>query len=198
MLKEERFLDKNTIEIRAVEGQDSMTISGYAAVFNTPYDNGYWIESIAPGAFRNSLADDVAIIWNHNDDHVLGRTSSGTLKIYEDQKGLGFENELPQTQMGKDAHLLIKRGDVKGVSFGFRVVKQSFEEIGDKVKRVLEEVKLIEISPCVFPAYKEPSVEARSVEDVNKALQEIGYIPNAKNVECFDLRKKKIDLYLLD
>lgn len=168
---EQRFLQAT--EVRTMdpeaEGQPKRLI-GYAAVFNVLADiGGRFQERIAPGAFRSAIQDgDVRALWNHNSDFPLGRTKAGTLRLIEDDKGLRFENDLPDTTMGEDAKVSIQRGDVTGVSFGFEVPPGGDEwaMIGGKKVRTITKVNLHEISPVTFPAYEATSVEARSAEAV--------------------------------
>ena len=167
MRKELRFTaDK---ELRTLGSDDEMKIGGYAAVFEK-YSQpiGRFIEKIAKGAFASSLAqDDIRALWSHNSDIVLGRTRNQTLRLFEDDFGLGFELMLPATQAGRDAYTSIKRGDVSGVSFGFSVLSDSWKkgEEGKPHERTLNTIKLFEISPTAFPAYEQTSVAVRAADD---------------------------------
>jgi HK97 family phage prohead protease len=97
---------------------------GYAAVFNAPsHDLGGFREVIKPGAFKRTLADSAHVVAlnNHNADQVLGRVGSGTLRLEEDDTGLRFELDLPDTSYARDLSALVQRGDVAGCSFAFSV-----------------------------------------------------------------------------
>lgn len=149
-------------------------IGGYAAVFNREARiSERLIEKIAPGAFRSSLTNDIRALWSHNPDMVIGRTTNGSLKVMEDERGLAFDLALPDTTQGRDAFTLIKQGFVTGVSFGFRVKKDSWTrgENGAPHLRTLEEVELIEVSPTAFPAYTETSVSSRSTDELLKDVE---------------------------
>jgi len=119
-------------------------------------------EVIAPGAFDSSLNNDIRVLFNHDSSQVLGRTTSGTAKVWTDNKGLRFEVVLPQAAN----HLIesINRGDVDGSSFGFQVRKDLWNKDGDGVVRTLADVNLIEVSVVPFPAYKDAnfSLDIRS------------------------------------
>lgn len=162
------FFELTDIETRA-DDAGKTTIAGYAARFESLSVSfgGWFKEKIRAGAFAESLKkNNVRALWNHNMDMVLGSTKAGTLRLKEDDKGLRFELDLPDTQAGKDAAISIKRGDVDGVSFGFRILKQEWDEKDPKnVVRTLVEVDLREISPTAFPAYPSTSVKVRSVEE---------------------------------
>lgn len=156
------------------EGEGKV-IKGYAAVFNTlTRINDRFQEKIAPGAFSESLAkNDIRALWSHNSDLVIGRNKNGSLKLREDEHGLAFENTLPDTQIGRDTFENVRSGLVTGVSFGFFVKKQSWEQGSDGAPhtRTLEIVDLIEISPTAFPAYQQTHVAARTSEDALKEIE---------------------------
>lgn len=153
-------------EMRASDDPESRMVTGHAAVFDV-LSHPMWDfrEKIAPGAFTESLkTDDVRALWNHSPDHVLGRTKSGTLKLSEDERGLAFEMDIAPTQMGNDAIVLIRRGDVSDMSFGFIVTDDSWEqEPGELATRTLKVVSLLDVSPVAFPAYPETNIAVRSL-----------------------------------
>ena len=128
-------------------------------------------ESIAPGAFTESIHGDVRALYNHNHDLVLGRTSAGTLTLEDRELGLWGSIKInPKDSQAMDAFERIRRGDITGCSFGFDVEKESTEIREDgSVHWTIERVNpLWEVSPCVFPAYEATSVTARA-----KDLEEI-------------------------
>lgn len=154
------------IEKRAEGG---MKVGGYAALFNTETDiGGYFREKIAPGAFSDALSADVRALLDHDHGRVIGRTTAGTLRLAEDDQGLAVEIDLPDTTDGRDAAVLIERGDLSGMSFGFIVTKQSWDETGDTPLRTIEKVELHEVSIVAFPAYSDTSIAMRSLEDARK------------------------------
>jgi HK97 family phage prohead protease len=159
----------NDFEVR--ETSDGMTLSGYAAVFNSASSPLPFIERIAPGAFKRSLSsrNDIKLLWNHDSSVVLGSTRAGTLRLYEDEKGLRVEADLPSTTAGLDARISIQRGDVTGFSFGFTVPANGDRWNAEGTERTLTSVRLLEVSTGVaFPAYPETNGTAtvRSLEDV--------------------------------
>lgn len=138
------------------EEADGMHLTGYAARFNEFSEPLPFREKIAPGAFKRSLQsrNDVKLLWNHDSSIVLGSTRAGTLRLTEDDQGLRVSAILPDTQAGRDAKVLINRGDVTGFSFGFTVPSggDSWNESG--TERTLHAVRLLEVSTGVaFPAY---------------------------------------------
>jgi hypothetical protein len=105
---------------------------------------------------------------------VLGSTRSGTLRLSEDESGLRVEADLPDTQAGRDARILIQRGDVTGFSFGFTVPANGDSWNSDGTERTLKSVRLLEVSTGVaFPAYPTTNgtAQVRSLEDVAMAAE---------------------------
>jgi HK97 family phage prohead protease len=98
-------------------------LAGYAAVFNSDAAIGDFVESIAPGAFRASLGNDIVALVDHDAGKELARTRSRTLRLAEKGKGLLFSLDVPQTTFGADILALAERGDVGSMSFGFNVAK---------------------------------------------------------------------------
>ena len=150
------------LELR--ETEDKKQITGYAAVFNTwSEDLGFFREQIAPGAFAKTIKDgDIRALINHDPNLIIGRTKNDTLRLWEDEKGLGFEVDLPDTTYAHDLRESIRRKDITQNSFGFLVVKDEWNETSNR--RTLREVKLFDISPVTFPAYKQTSVKLRLYE----------------------------------
>lgn len=167
MSKIEQRVWAEGLEVR--EDGDSMTLTGYAAIFNSRSQNlGGFTETILPGAFKRSLRtrNDVKLLWNHDTGAVLGSTRAGTLTLTEDDKGLRVEATLPNTTHGRDARELIKRGDVSAFSFGFSVPPQGDTWNSNGDERVLKSVRLFEVSLVAFPAYQatEGTAAVRSLD----------------------------------
>jgi HK97 family phage prohead protease len=159
------------IEVRAAK-DDPNAIEGYAAVFNSESEDlGGFREVLVPGAFKRALAtgDDVLCLMDHDLRQLLGRTSSGTCKVMEDENGLRFRCSMPNTRLGQDVMEQIKRGDISQCSFSFAMDPESdddedWSEEKDAdgrsyVKRTIRAVsKLFDVSPVVTPAYRATSV----------------------------------------
>jgi HK97 family phage prohead protease len=151
-------------EIRSITesvGDRDGVAYGYALRFDKLSQNlGGFVEQISPAATSKTLQEsDVRALFNHDSSMLLGRTSSGTLRLTEDRDGLAYEIDLPDTSVGNDVRELLRRGDISGSSFGFRVIEDSWTETRDGFPlRTIEELALIEVSPVTFPA------EARSLD----------------------------------
>lgn len=165
MTKIEKRTSLEVVEVRAAD-DGKRTLVGYAAVFNSPADiGGYWIETIAPGAFASSLGGDVRALVDHDTGRVIGRTKSGTLRLAEDTKGLRCEIDVPNTTNGNDLWELVDRGDISGMSFGFVVTKQTWDETVDPARRTIEEVELHEVSAVAFPAFDDTTIGKRALQE---------------------------------
>lgn len=163
----EKDIEKRTVSFDwRIEGDDSPVIRGYGAVFNSLSQNlGGFREKIAPGAFARSIKGnpDIVSLFNHESSMLLGRTGAGTLTVREDKNGLFIEVNPPEHRM--DVVNSIKRGDVPGMSFQFTTLKDSWEGLDTKdPTRTLEEVRLMEVGPVVFPAYRDTVVSARALD----------------------------------
>ena len=164
-------MDSGAIEIRAaaeLRASGGNTLDGYAAVFNTvSRDLGGFTEEIHPGAFSRSLAsaEQVMALYDHDRRSVLGRVGAETLKLAQDTRGLHFTIDLPDTQVGRDLSVLVKRGDIAGASFAFTTPRggDSWSERSGIPHRTLMDVDLHEITVCGDPAYPDTSVATRSL-----------------------------------
>lgn len=161
-------------QYRYIEGElraelEEHKLSGYFAVFGPEYKMGSRVsEKIDPKAFDNTLNEqpDVRCLWNHNDDIVLGRTGNGTLSLRVDDHGLFGEITINQEDSdAMNALARIKRGDVSQCSFGFEVLEEEMiKREPDDILFVLKKIRLWEVSPVTFPAYKETAISARNDE----------------------------------
>ncbi|PPS21261.1 primosome assembly protein PriA [Brachyspira murdochii] len=194
-----RSIDINIQKSTDTEGEP-LKLRGYAIVYNSlsePLYGDLFRERINRGAFTKSLLEnDQVCLWGHDTRYVLGRKSSGTLILREDDKGLYFEVSLPNTTWARDLKESVDRGDIKQMSFGFKVVrdnwiddKETLKEYGMPIREV-EEITLHEISLVTFPAYPQTNVRHKN-EDV--------YIPKPPDKSIpienddFDYRNKEYE-----
>ena len=197
-------------ELRLLEAEgESPKIQGYAAVFGKRSEVlGDFVEQIEPGFFAPALKHDVRALWNHNTDLVLGRTRNKTLTLQEDERGLRVVIDPPNTQWGRDAMELIRRGDVTQMSFGFSV-KPGGDEWNTEGKglrvRTLKAggcKALYDVSPVTFPAYPQTTAQVRAmVESLGRSEsgepgQEAGkeLTDTAKAQERRNQRRRKLQL----
>jgi HK97 family phage prohead protease len=151
-------------ELRAAEVSGN-TLAGHAAVFGQTAQIRGGYERIAPGAFDEALArgDDVVALRDHDPSLLLGRTSSGTLRLGVTAAGLAFEVDLPDTAYARDVRELVARGDLAGASFGFL---PGLDEVGTapdgrQIRTHTSVSRLIDVSVVAIPAYDGTSVVLR-------------------------------------
>lgn len=155
------------VELRAGANGTMPTLVGYAAVFDSRTDLGWFDEEVVAGAFTKSLTDgdDVRALYNHDTAQVIGRRDANTLRLKEDATGLHIEIDLPDTTAAHDLIANINAGNIDGMSFGFRAREQEWvEREGEQELRRLIDVELIEVSAVTFPAYPDTSIAKRSLE----------------------------------
>ncbi|WP_367363365.1 HK97 family phage prohead protease [Mesotoga sp.] len=184
-------------EFRVENKEGKAQISGYAAVFNELSDDlGGFREKIQPGAFSEAIVnDDVRALWNHDSNYVLGRNKAGTLKLSEDERGLHYVVDLPDTQWAKDLSESIKRGDVTQSSFGFIVDSDEWAKQDGETVRTLTKVTLFDVSPVTYPAYPQTSTSARSILEANKdRIPDDGAESGPTMTARLLIQKKKLEL----
>ncbi len=168
---EKRFLRSRPIETSNTRDENGEPIiEGYFAVFNSNYE--LWdgaSESIAPGAFDNTISGDIRALINHDSTLVLGRTIAGTLELRTDSHGLWGRIRInPKDTDAMNLHARVERGDVTQCSFGFFIISEETDYRADgSVHWTLTEVELFEVSCCTFPAYEETSINARAKDYAN-------------------------------
>jgi len=160
-----RHYETKSIEVRA-DGE-GMNISGYAIVFDEPSKplyGGMFVETISKRALQGVDLADLFLLYNHNDNDILGSTVGNTMSVSVDERGLRFDASLPNTQLGKDTFELIKRGDIRGVSFGFMVESDTWNTSVTPEHRTINKIKEVkELSITAFPAYDQTEVSARAI-----------------------------------
>lgn len=170
--KETRNLE--VIEIRA--DSESRNIEGYAAIWETwSNDLGGFREKIRRGAFRQSIRSDrIYATWQHDTSRILARRNAGkgTLQLREDENGLEFRFEAPDTTLGNDTLVMVERGDIDSMSFGFIAQKDEWNREGEDgmAERTLVQARLVDIGLVSFPAYPDTSVAVRSLESLREEV----------------------------
>lgn len=165
MSREQRQTRSMRSELKTrAEGDDELVIEGYFSVFGR--ETELWpgaFEEIAPGAFANTLSNDIRALINHETRLVLGRNKAGTLELREDSYGLWGQIKInPNDTDAMNLYERVKRGDVDQCSFGFNIVREDTEWRDDgSVKWTIREVDLHEVSVVTFPAYEDTGVAAR-------------------------------------
>jgi uncharacterized protein len=188
-----------TLETRA---NGTQVLTGYAAVYNRfslPLREGgsQFREVILPGAFDRILSrqrgkQDVVALLNHDSNFILGRTSSGTLELSSDEKGLRYTVSPPDTQTGRDVLELVRRRDLRGSSFAFAVDSKGERWTSDEqgaVREIRDVSLLADVSVVLTPAYPASSVAvAQRSYEAWLASQETIAEPAAPPAERMALR----------
>lgn len=151
------------VEIR----NNSINLDGYVNVVNResrilPSPRGKFIEHIVPGAFKKALeqAEDVKLLFNHSEHRQLGSIKQGNLSLNEDVIGLRAKCTVNDAEIIDKA----KRNELRGWSFGFRVLKDEWNDgEGGIQRRSIQELQLNEVSILDrTPAYYATSIEERA------------------------------------
>ena len=165
--RKERQMRSVASKFETREDGEGLFIEGYFSVFNSNYE--LWpgaTESVAPGAFSDTLGGDIRALIDHESRLVLGRNKVGTLELREDSHGLwGRVRINPNDTDAMNLYERVKRGDVDQCSFGFDIIEEETElrEDGSMHWTILR-VKLYEVSVVTFPAYEATGVSARKAE----------------------------------
>jgi uncharacterized protein len=171
-------------------------------------DLGGFFETLFPGAFRNAIkrGDEVVELLNHEQSLLLGRRSAGTLVLSEDDYGLRYECELPDTTTGRDVRTLTERGDLQACSFSFRCDKDTWTtekdpNTGESYSlRTVRDLTLFDTSVCTSPAYPTgTSAIARNVVPANVLAEARSHSTRVKTgiltreeIENYNLRDRAI------
>ena len=165
--RSQRQLRSISSKFETREENGELKIEGYFAVFNSVYQIFDDLsESVAPGAFDDTLGEDIRALIDHNTRLVLGRNTAHTLELRVDSHGLfGSITINPKDQDAMNLYARVQRGDVDQCSFGFDILSEDYDVRDDgSVHWTIKKVKLYEVSVCTFPAYEETNVQARSAE----------------------------------
>jgi HK97 family phage prohead protease len=142
---ERRVFDASAMELRA-DNDGLLKLRGYASVTETPYEVGFYQETIKRGAFKRTLGEDpdVQLLINHGSGGSgmpIARTKSGTMRLQEDDRGLLVEADLDPED--PDVQLLarkMKRGDIDQMSFAFQATDQDWND--DFTERSIRSVSI--------------------------------------------------------
>ncbi len=144
-----------------LEVQDGQVIEGYASHFGRTDQGG---DIVKKGAYSSSLSRAIAeqrkikMLWQHDPAQPIGIWD----ELREDEAGLWVKGRiLDSTQKGREAAALIAAGALDGLSIGYRTIKATKN---DKGQRLLTELELWEVSLVTFPMLPSARVAAKSGE----------------------------------
>lgn len=187
-------LRSSTASFRKAADGAARMIEGYAAVFNSPTAIGsYFREQIAPGAFTEAIGrDDVRALFNHDSNMVLGRSTAGTLRLAEDERGLKIEIDPPDTQLARDLMVSMERGDITQMSFGFYVDKEIWDETVTPPLRTILKVRLADTSIVTTPAYEDTEAHVVALRSLEKSRAEhVNPVANIRRRIKFGIESRK-------
>jgi uncharacterized protein len=173
----DNFERRASLECRAEASDNGKKIRGYAIRFHSDsVDLGGFKERIAPEAVDRTLNEglDVRALVDHDSAKVIGRTRAGTLMLRKDSQGLRIEVEPdPEISYARDILRAVGRGDVSGMSFGFRVISDEWDYEAKIPMRTVTDMRISEVSIVTFPAYQATDVQVamRSLTAFQKAHQ---------------------------
>lgn len=158
-------------EVRVATRDGRPVIAGYAAVFNSRSQEMRtskgvrFVEVIRPGAFARALNNpDVRALKNHDPNLILGRVGAGTLRLSEDERGLRYEADPPDTSYARDLVESLRRRDITGSSFAFVTLEDAWSTTPEGIAlRELRAVELYDVGPVTFPAYPAATSSVRSL-----------------------------------
>ena len=164
----ERRQVSTEVQLRA-RADGGQVIEGYSPVYDRMSDDlGGFVEVIERGAAsRRISADDIFGLFNHDPSAVLGRSRPGaaanTMRLAEDDRGVHYEIDVPDTTLGRDVVTSIERGDITGASFAFTVLEDRLEatDQGYPLRRIISLRQMFDTGPVTYPAYPDADAGTR-------------------------------------
>lgn len=153
---------------------DGLTLEGYAAVFGEtirvwdPWD-GEYLERFERGAFAKTIKERTPyLMLQHGRHPLVGPIPIGAFEaLYEDARGLSVRARLHDNWLVQPVRDAIASGALSGMSIMFEPAIDKRDDTGDVPLIIRKEVRLLELGPVVFPAYKTTEVGVRSIADLN-------------------------------
>jgi phage prohead protease, HK97 family len=178
-------------DLRVVTGEGlKQKLRGHAVVFDSLSEDMFFFrEMIAPEAVDRTFSEriDVRALIDHDPAKIMGRLTARTLTMQKDQRGLLVEIDPPDTTYSRDALESVRRGDLTGMSFAFRGLKDQWDEKTDPPTRTVLDMRILEVSVVTFPAYPATDVDV-AARSLAAFRQERGYRPSV------DLLTRKLHL----
>ena len=178
---EKRVKEVRLTEVRALE-DERMIVEGYAVVFDSVTDLGYFKEVIDRNALNGCDMSDVCMKYNHSDELlIMARTRNNSLQLLVDERGLKFRAELIDTTQNRDLYKMIQAQLLTKCSFAFIVAEEDMD-YATNTRRILKIDKIFDVSVVDVPAYEATEVYARSKEQFEE---------EKRKYEKLELEKKK-------
>lgn len=187
----------NRWDLRTFNLNGKPVIRGYAALFDTlSEDLGGFREKFDRRAFDGVLGDDVRALVNHDANLILGRRSAGTLRLFVDARGLGYEVTPPDTAWTSHYVEAIRRGDLSGSSLSFFVESDRWERPagGVPVRIVTKVASLVDVGPVTYPAYRETTAALRSLSASRLASPRTGTTTRRRMLDALNEVTRRIGI----
>ena len=174
---EKRYVANDNIV--KLDTPESRHVEGYALVFGEQSVDLGFFETINRSAVSQELVDscDVFALLNHDPDKVLARSNS-SLKLTVDERGLKYEFDAPNTDLGNELLEHIRRGEIDSSSFAFTVDwndkdAQKWERRDGANYRTINKInEILDVSPCFKAAYSATSVSTRAIDKLEELRSE--------------------------
>lgn len=169
----------NKLEIRELENSSLSLVckvNDYSLSKELRGINGAFRELVPKETWEKAINQNIKFYYNHKPYFELG--ASAELRAEED--GVYLYATLKENEKG--LYDAVKNGEITGMSFGFRCLKDKWDNVGNFKQRTILDMELYEVSILdKTPAYNNTSVEARSL-----------YIPVDLNIY-----RRQLELYKL-
>lgn len=184
-----------------VKSNQNMAISGIATVFNQPSIKGNFTEYVDQNALNNVDLSQVLLLYAHDFSNILARVDAGTLQTSIQPDGLHFNAQLPDTQLGHDTYTNILNGNIRGMSFGFKIApggdSWSVNSQGNTIHTIHQIDQVFELSLTPIPAYTETSVQVQrdlaQFLSSKKEVVKMAEKPEEKEEQSVDDQKRSIE-----
>ena len=165
-----KITENRYFEVRALE-EGKRTIVG-TIPYNSRSEYMGFYEVLAPGCFTKSIREskDIRLLLEHDDSRLLARTKNGSLRLTDDEFGLHFEADLPETTDGDNLIEMLRTQLLDQLSFGFIAINDKYEVVGGDELRTIQEARLIEISVVSNPAYSQ--TDCKLLRSLSSAFKE--------------------------
>lgn len=194
-----------SFDVRAAQSEEhGHFLTGQPIVYNQRTNLGWYDEIIADGALTDTDLKDVRFLVNHNTDMIpLARSrnnnasSTMQMEIVKDSgMNIRVDLDVENNAEARSLYSAVERGDIDGMSFMFRVDKDSWDDIdSDHPTRTIRSIaKVFEVSAVTFPAYEATSITARGLSD---ALESAKTSLESVKAEKREIERKKQIIRLL-
>ena len=199
MERKERRLFTKPVELRAVAGDDGgQVFSGYVFEWNSlSQDMGGFVERVQRGATLSAVTGKKNIFATLDHqlrvEKILGDRDTKTLRLFEDDRGFGFEISAGPTTAARDAAIVAGRNAI-GVSLAFVCGQDRWTlENDQRVRDIVAYEEIEEISLVVDPAYRSSDVTVarrslQAIEEQEKKTKgpSVEYLRHRLELTCFE------------